>query len=283
MVKQTREQKARTARHKEFNSRNANALRNQFIEYGSRNEYIDVDERDEPLPEITDPNILYVYNKVKAMVIGKNLDVRQLTLMVPLTMQICKDLTEMSGAQKKQLTQQVLKQLVEEMSFETYEQKLSALSFIENDLNDLIDTVYAASIGKFEFGSETDVPYNEEQFNTVYNQLKGMVIGKKITTPMLIVLIPSAMVSVATFAKISGQQRRMLVIRLIERLIDEYDTTDADGREDTAAVLVKTFVRDQVPLIIDTIYAASKGKYVFKQIQSKLSKIFGCCAAKKSA
>lgn len=242
-----------------------------------RNQFVDMELRDEQPAEITDPNVLFVYNKAKAMVIGKNLDIRQLTLMVPLVMQMCKDMSEMTGAQKKQLTQQVLKQLTLEMSFETYEQKLLAQSFIDNDLNDLIDTVYAASIGKFEFGSDVDVPYNEEQFNTVYGQLKGMVIGRKVTTPMLIILIPSAMASVATFAKISGQQRRLLVIRLIEKLIDEYDTADANGNEDAAAEMIKMFVRDQVPLIIDTIYAASKGKFVFKQIQSKLSKVFSCC------
>lgn len=259
-----------------------NRARNVQFSGALRNQFVDIEMRDEPVAEITDPRVLAIYNKAKAMVIGRNLDIRQLTLMVPLIMQMCKDMNDMTGAQKKQLVQQVLKQLTQEMSFETYEQKLLAQSFIDNDLNDLIDTVYAASMGKFEFGSNVDVPYNEEQFNTVYVQIKGMIVGKKITTPMLIILIPSAMASVATFAKISGQQRRLLVIRIIENLIDEFDTTDANGNEDAAAELVKMFVRDQVPLIIDTIYAASKGKFVFKQIRSKLAQWFSRCSCTKA-
>jgi len=43
------------------------------------------------------------------------------------------------------------------------------------------------------------------------------------------------------------------------------------------------FVRDQVPLIIDTIYAASKGKFVFKKIQSKLAQWFARCSCSKKS
>jgi len=230
---------------------------------------------------IIDDRLKIVYNKAKSMVINRTLDLRQLTLMVPLLMQTAKDLKNTSGQQKKQVVHQALKHLVHEMDFEKDDQKELAAHFIENDLDDLIDTVYAASQGKFEFGKdqyEEKEVFDDAKFKLVYDNIKSLIEGNKIDIKTIIVLVPSTIASVAKFGKLTGHQRRLVVVRIFECLLDEYEPRDST--ED----MVRLFIRDQLPLIIDTIYAAAKSKYVFKKVQGFFSKLAskckcGCCGS----
>lgn len=226
--------------------------------------------------EEADSRVQIIYDKAREMIIGKKLDIRQLTLMVPLLMQAAANLKNTTGQQKKQIVHNVMYRLVDDVGFENDKEKQLAQHFIEHDLDDLIDTVYAASKGKFDFGSGVDDAevFDQEKFKLIYDNIKLLVEGQKLNIKTLVILVPSVMASVSKFTKLTGHQRRLLVIRIFENLLDEYNP-----RDDTEE-MVRSFIKDQLPLIIDTIYAAAKSKYVFDAVKSAWQKIKEKCKCK---
>ena len=211
--------------------------------------------------DLSDPRFKTVYNGVKQLVVGKQFSVQQFTILVPLAMQLLSDIKSLTGPQKKAMLIKVFRYLVEELEFEDIDQERLSQHFVENDLEVLIDTAYAASKGKFQFKDETlDETYDMEKFNMVYENIKRMIVNEKIDIKTIIILVPSVMVQAARFVNLTGLQKKELVTQVIAKLIEEYKPTN-----DTHAI-IKLFLVKQLPTIIEIIYQAAKSKYIFKKI-----------------
>jgi len=228
--------------------------------------------------DMLDPRFKSLYNGVKQLVVGRQFNVQQFTVLVPLAMQLLADVKSLTGPEKKAMLIKVFRYLVEDLEFEDIDQERLAQHFVENDLEVLIDTAYSASKGKFKFKDETlDENYDSAKFNMVYENIKKMIVNKQVDIKTIVILVPTIMVQVARFVNLTGLQKKDLVTQVVAKLVEEYKP-----KNDTMA-LVKLFVVKQLPTIIDIIYRAAKSKYVFKKIkESKVwKKIFlcGCCRA----
>ena len=228
--------------------------------------------------DMKDPRFKVVYDGVKKMIVGRQFNVRQFTVLVPLAMQLLAEVTSMTGEQKKEMIIKVFKYLVEEQEFEDLDQERLAQHFVENDLEVLIDTAYAASKGKFVFKDETlDEAYDVEKFNMVYGNIKRMIVDKEVNIKTILILVPTIMIQAARFVNLTGLQKKDLVIHVVAKLVGEYKP------KSETMTLIKLFIEKQLPTIIDIIYQAAKSKYIFKKIkESKVwKKVFlcGCCHA----
>ncbi|MGL6008898.1 MAG: hypothetical protein ACRC1D_05515 [Culicoidibacterales bacterium] len=211
--------------------------------------------------DLTDPRFKAAYNTIKDMIVGKQFNVAQFTILVPLAMQALSDVQSMTGDQKKDMIIRIFRYIVEELDFETVNQKRLAQNFVRNDLGTLIDTAYMASKGKFEFKtSAVNEKYTQEQFDLVYNSIRGMVVNQELDIKTIIILVPSVMMQVARFANMTGLQKRDLVTQLILQLVDEFVPNDEN------MAIVKLFIEKQLPNIIDILYRAAQSGYVFKKI-----------------
>ena len=210
--------------------------------------------------DLTDPRFHAAYNTIKDMIVGKQFNVAQFTILVPLAMQALSDVQSMSGDQKKDMIVRIFRYIVEELDFETINQKRLAQNFVSNDLAVLIDTAYAASKGKFEFKPVVNEKYTQEQFDIVYNSIRSMIVNQELDIKTIIILVPSVMMQVARFVNMTGLQKRDLVTQIILQLVDEFVPNDEN------LAIVKLFIEKQLPNIIDILYRAAQSGYVFKKI-----------------
>lgn len=220
--------------------------------------------------DMTDPRFKAVYDAIKSMVVGQQFNIRQFTIMIPLAMQTLSEVQSMDGLQKKDLVVKVFKYLIEELTFETPEQQDLARHFVDNDLETLIDTAYQASQGKFVFSDPSKETYDVSKFNLVYDNVKNMIVDRKINIQTIVILLPTVMIQVGRFVNLTGLQKKDMVIQIIIKLMDEFKS------EDETYELLLVFAKTQLPYIIEIIYQSSVGSYIFKKIQSGF-KLFSCC------
>jgi hypothetical protein len=220
--------------------------------------------------DMSDTRFKLVYDAIKNMVVGQQFNIRQFTIMVPLAMQTLSDVYTMDGPQKKDLIVRVFKYLIEELTFETPEQQDLARHFVDNDLETLIDTAYLASKGKFEFSDTATETYDISKFNLVYDNIKKMIVNKTIDIQTILILLPTVMIQVGRFVNLTGLQKKDMVIQIITKLLDEFKP------DDETYALILTFIKNQLPYVIEIIYQSSIGSYIYKKIQSWTS-CWACC------
>lgn len=213
--------------------------------------------------DLTDDRFKSIYNAVKDLIVGKQFNIRQFTILIPLAMQILSEVKTLTGDQKKETLIKVFRYIVQDMEFENLEQENLASHFVENDLEVLIDTAYSASKGKFEFNdSSISETYDSSKLDMIYSQVRSMIIDKTLDIKSIVILVPSIMMQVARFANITGLQKKELVVQLLQKLLGEFKP------EGETEQMVLLFVQNQLPHVIEVIYQASKGKYIFKKIQT---------------
>lgn len=221
--------------------------------------------------DMADPRFKIVYDAIKNMVVGQQFNVRQFTIMIPLAMQTLADVVTMDGLQKKDLIVKVFKYLIEELTFESPEQQDLARHFVDNDLETLIDTAYQASKGKFVFSDTSTETYDITKFNLVYDNIKGMVVDKQLNIQVILILLPTIMIQVGRFVNLTGLQKKDMVIQIITKLLEEFKP------ENEIYELILTFIKVQLPYVIEIIYQSSVGSYIFKKIQSGWTSCWTCC------
>lgn len=222
--------------------------------------------------DLQDKRFKAVYNAVKGMIIGKKFSVSQLTIMVPLSMEVVADIQSMSGEQKIQMLMKVFTYLIAELDFESPEQEQLARHFVEYDLDVLMQAAYQASKGKFPFKvGVTDETYDPKKLDLIYNNIRQMIVTKEIDIKTIVILVPTVMVQVAGFVNLTGLQKKELVTQIISRLVQEFKPKNNDEQ------MIQLFIQKQLPFIIDVVYAAAQSKYVFKIVESGWKKLLACC------
>lgn len=213
--------------------------------------------------DLQDERFKQIYNAVKDLIIGRQFNIRQFTIIVPLAMQIMSEVKTLSGDQKKDTLITVFRYIVQDMEFESLEQEKLAAHFVENNLDVLIETAYSAFKGKFVFKDETlDESFDMAKFDMVYSHVRGLIIDKSLNIKSIVILVPSVMMQVARFVNLTGLQKKDLVVQILQKLLMEFKP------EGDTEQLILLFVQRQLPSVIEVIYQAGKGKYVFKKIQT---------------
>ena len=108
----------------------------------------------------------------------------------------------------------------------------------------------------------------KQNADKLYDAIKASIGTQSISVASVIIMITTAMVEVEKITSLTGPQKKELVIHVIGRLIDEIPS----NQEDKAAI--KSAFVLFAPSIIDTIVAASRGKYNLN-LASRTKK--GCC------
>lgn len=92
-------------------------------------------------------------------------------------------------------------------------------------------------------------------------------------------LVPRLMKHVQTYGKLTGPQKKKLVIKMINHIIDITDTPYVDD------ATWDPIMKQLVPKLIDTLVEVNNGKLVLKKRKCMWLRIFlpSCCCSKPSA
>ena len=110
-----------------------------------------------------------------------------------------------------------------------------------------------------------DVPTLSVLVNTVLDELKGIIVGKKITESSMIIVCVAAMKIVDQVPKLTGPDKKQIVLLVLKKLVSQGDNQ---------AVLLNV-INNVMPVAIDTLISVDK-----KKIRLHVRKVFNCCIKK---
>lgn len=96
---------------------------------------------------------------------------------------------------------------------------------------------------------------DDPTLNSIYQQVKLMVVGKKFTITQFTVLIPLVMQKLAPL-RISGLMKKEMTIKIFTLLVNEMPFSNPRDK-----TFVQHFVDTDLNTLIDTAYLASLGKF----------------------
>jgi len=131
--------------------------------------------------------------------------------------------------------------------------------------------------GKVVFNSNIDVRVGNSTTATekLYEELKKILAGAKLTASNLTVILVNLMQIVETYPKLTGPQKKEVILSSINMLIDDQN----DNVED--AKTLKFVVAMTLPNLIDTLVKIDRKKIGIK-LQKMSGSIFALCCGGKS-
>lgn len=105
--------------------------------------------------------------------------------------------------------------------------------------------------------------------NKLYQQISTVIGDKKVTSSSIVNILLSAMQIVEKCKKISGEEKKSLVLKILKMVID--DTVDDQIEASNLKLLVDT----TLPVVIDTLVSVDK-KELHIKIQKCFKKLFSC-------
>ena len=109
---------------------------------------------------------------------------------------------------------------------------------------------------------------SKDVFDQAYDQVTQQIKSRQFRAADIVPFAVLAMQIVEKFPNLSGPDKKDLVIRLAQRLVDDY----VPQKEEE---IVRAAVDALLPAVIDQIVAASKG-----QLKLNLAKVRGCFGCK---
>lgn len=112
-----------------------------------------------------------------------------------------------------------------------------------------------------------------DKMEQLYNYVKKTLGAQKINATSIIIITNNLMQIVEKYNDLSGNQKKMLVIDTIKRIINE---TINDELEKTNLLLIVDLT---LPKVIDTIISAINGdlKFNVNKVKNSFQKLFFCC------
>ncbi len=106
----------------------------------------------------------------------------------------------------------------------------------------------------------------------LYDYSKSILDTKKITTTNIIMIMNNLIQIVEQYKELTGNQKKMLVLDTIKKIINE-NVTDENNKQQLIL-----FVNITLPVILDSIILAINGdmKFAKEKINSCFSKLFSC-------
>jgi hypothetical protein len=105
-------------------------------------------------------------------------------------------------------------------------------------------------------------------FERIYSDVRASIFDDPLTSGRITVIITTAMTAVARISSMSGSDKKELVLRILDRIVDDIPVDDAEKSAIRAAIAL-------APFVIDSIVAAAKGQLgaVGKSSRGKCSAI----------
>lgn len=128
------------------------------------------------------------------------------------------------------------------------------------------------------------IPVPQQQDNILltrlaqlYEYAKSILDTKKITTTNIIMIMNNLIQIVEQYKELTGNQKKMLVLDTIKKIINENVTDDNDKQQ------LILFVNITLPVVLDSIILAINGdmKFAKEKITGCFSKLFSCCKCSK--
>uniref|UniRef100_A0A6C0JRR6 Uncharacterized protein n=1 Tax=viral metagenome TaxID=1070528 RepID=A0A6C0JRR6_9ZZZZ len=239
--------------------------------------------------EMQNPVFNKIYTTVKGLVAGAVFSTRQLAILIPHAMQEVASLV-MPGTQKKEFVYKVFHLMIDDITFESEEQKQLAIQFVENDLRLFIDLCYQAFTHNFTFKAKTPTQvFDSKQFSSLVDTVARSVSPRstgmmgaaanyapELSISNILLVIPTIMQDLAQYSNLTGLQRRDYVIQVIVEVLSAVHTGNA------TLDMLALFAKEMLPPTIDVLYAAAQNQYIFDAVQTGCSflKLHSCCAKK---
>ncbi len=204
---------------------------------------------------------------------------------------------ELHGFEKKDIVLDIVYKLIDTMPIQD-EDRQKLLQYVVPILPQLVDIIVAAAKGhimiKYDdddvaysgccFGTktkkETDKTINirateEDAITIIYDRIRDSIVNKHISVVNVLILVTSAMKIMEEFSAFSGEQKKRIVIIVIQKLFAEIQMTSDDR------IAMTILVEMTVSKMIDIIVSAAKGE-LFTQIKEIINQCFpnGCCPNK---
>lgn len=105
----------------------------------------------------------------------------------------------------------------------------------------------------------------------IYDNLRTIVVDKKVTYGNILILTTQCMELVEKYVELSGLEKHKIVVEVVKRLVTETKLSEAELEN------INQVVENLVPVAINLIIAASKGKFALNLINKVKKKSKLCC------
>jgi len=125
---------------------------------------------------------------------------------------------------------------------------------------------------EIDFNTGLEVSLNDPLFEAVYGQVETAIRGEEITPTSIALLIPLCMQAVAKIPQLTGHQKKGFVINLVKKVVGDLENVSKSDRR-----AYQSLIEFTLPIMIDSLVDASKGKYDFKKAAENVRSLFSCC------
>lgn len=202
---------------------------------------------------------------------------------------------ELHGFEKKDVVIDIVSRIIDTMPIDD-EPRQNLQDHVIPILPQLVDLLVASAKGQIIIKEDDDVAQSgcgmrrkktnktrtinikateEDAITIIYDRIRDSIVNKHISVANVLILVTSAMKIMEEFPAFSGEQKKRIVIVVIQKLFAEIQMTDQDR------IAMKILVEMTVNKMIDVIVSAAKGE-LFTQIKEIIDKCFpnGCCPRK---
>lgn len=106
----------------------------------------------------------------------------------------------------------------------------------------------------------------------IYENLRTLIVDRQITYGNILIITTQCMELVEKHKELSGLEKHKIVIEVVKKLVSETKLSEAEAQN------INQIVENLVPVAINLIVAASRGKFALNLIKKiKKCKLFSCC------
>lgn len=124
---------------------------------------------------------------------------------------------------------------------------------------------------------ESKVDESKTNFDVIYDGIKGMIANKTFSSATFMLLIPRCMELAESLPKLTGLEKKALVIEVLGKLIDELPMQDDDKK------LLRMLILTVIPSTIDLIVSSSLGQFainLYEEAEQEVTSCFARCSKK---
>lgn len=237
----------------------------------------------EPSQEIKD-YANTVYNEFKGMVESLHLNVTNFILAVTKCIERVDKFHKMSGQDKYIVVMLVLNRIIDEVMDIDANDKY----YLHNMIPSLIEIVIETSKGRLKLNlkhikrtRQVDV---KQIIDDLYNQIKDIIAEDNYSAEYIctnvVIIVGMLMTAVEKYPDLTGMEKKAIVIRVIDRLIDELYTIFP--KMDPSLKLLIEHAKLMLPEVIDMLVSISRKHFNInlKECKAKCLSIFSCCRKK---
>jgi hypothetical protein len=217
-----------------------------------------------------------IYSEYKELVTTLNIAEENFILVVAKCLERVNKIKKLSDQDKYDVAILIINRLVDEVPGTDASDRY----YLRNMVPSLVNIVLDASKGKLKLNVKRKQRKNidiKKIIDDLYNQVIEIIKENHYTAKYLcsniVIIVGMLMSAVEQYPDLSGMEKKAIVVKIFDRLIDELVMLFND-MDDTLKNLVQ-HAKLMLPSIIDML--VSVGKNHFKILTKKCNSLFGCC------